>query len=49
MLPQKGSILHMKLNCIWWWGSNSGDLGSVEYPFIAITPRSILTQSGSAC
>ena len=27
------------------WGSSSGDLGDVEYPFIVISPRS--TQSGS--
>ena len=26
-----------------------GDLGSVEYPFIAITPRCTLTQGGSTC
>ena len=33
---------------IWWWVfSNSGVLGDAEYPFIAITPRSTLAQSGS--
>ena len=30
-------VLSMKLNCIWWWGSSSGDLVSVEYLFIAIS------------
>ena len=33
----------MRLNCIWWWGSSSRDLESVEYPFTVITPRSSLT------
>ena len=31
------------------WGSNSGDLGSVEYPVSAITPKSIKTRSISSC
>ena len=34
----------MKLNIIWWLGSSSGDLGSVEYDFIAITPSSTQIQ-----
>ena len=25
---------------IWWWGSSFGNLGNVEYPFIAIAPTS---------
>ena len=37
----------MTLNSIWWWGSSSGVLRNVEYPFIAITPRSTLSRSGS--
>ena len=37
----------MTLNCIWTSFSSSGYLGSVEYSFIAITPRSTLTYSGS--
>ena len=36
----------MTLNCIWWWGSTSEVLESVEYSFISITPMSTLTQSG---
>ena len=36
--PKKG-VLNMKLNCIWWWGSNFGDLRNVE--FIAITSKSL--------
>ena len=32
-----------------WWGSNPGTLENVEYPFIAISPRSTVTQSGSIC
>ena len=42
---REGVVLGMTLNCVWWWGSSSRDLESVEYPFIAITPRSIVTQS----
>ena len=37
----------MRLNCIWWWGSTSGDMWSVEYPFIAINPRFTLIRCGS--
>ena len=43
----KRNVLLMTLNCIQWWGSSSGDLGSVEYFFISITPKSMLTQSNS--
>ena len=32
-------VLDIALDWIWWWGSSPGVLGSVEYPFIAITPR----------
>ena len=33
---------------IWWWGSgNFRALGNAEYPFIAITPKSTLAQSGN--
>ena len=39
----------MILNCIWWWGSCSADLESVEYPLIAITPNFTLTRSSSTC
>ena len=45
----KVGFLCMTLNCIWWWGSSSADLGSVLYLFIEITPRSTLTWSGSTC
>ena len=31
--------LSMTLNSIRWWGFNSGNPWSSEYPFIAITPR----------
>ena len=30
-----------------WWGSSSGDLENLEYHFIAIIPRSILTRSSN--
>ena len=43
------SVLDMTLNGIWWWGSSPEALGNVEYSFIAITPRSTLTLSGSTC
>ena len=39
----------MTLNCIWLRGSNSGDLGFMEYPFIVIILRSTQTESGSTC
>ena len=42
-------LLGRTLNFIWLWGSISRAFGSVENPFIAITPWSILTQSGSTC
>ena len=35
----------MTLNCIWLWGLSSGYLESVEYLFIATTPRFTLTRS----
>ena len=34
--PTKRVAVSMTLNCVWWWGSNSEDLGSVEYYFFAI-------------
>ena len=43
--PYKKDVLCLISNCIRWWGSNSGDLGCVEYPFIAITPNSSQTKS----
>ena len=39
---QQIGVLSMTLNCIWWWNPPSGDLGRVEYVFIAITYRSTL-------
>ena len=47
--PKKKGVLVITLNCLWWWYSNSVDLRSVKYPFIAITPRSTLTQTGGSC
>ena len=40
-------VLSMTRNCIWWWGSISGDRWNEEYPFIVITPRSTQNRSGS--
>ena len=34
---------------MWWWSSSPGTLWNVRNPFIAITPRSTLAQSGSTC
>ena len=34
----------MTIDCIWWWGSSSGDLESEVYYFIAITPKSDLVR-----
>ena len=42
-------VLGMTLNCIWWWGLSSVDLGSLKYSFFASIPRSTLTQIGSSC
>ena len=47
--PPSKSILDIILDCLWWWGSSFGDLESVEYFFIAITPRSTFTWFGSTC
>ena len=43
----KRSVPGMTLNCIWWGSSSSEDLERVEYPFIAITPRSTLIRTSS--
>ena len=47
--PSKTGDLGMTLNCIWWWGSSSVVLLSVEHLFIGIIPRFTLTRSGSIC
>ena len=44
---QKTAALSKTLKYIWLWGSSFGALRIVEYPFIAITLKSTLTQSGS--
>ena len=44
---QKGDVMGMTLNCIWWWVFCSGGMGSVKYSFFAITPRFNLTWSDS--
>ena len=42
------SLLYNTNTFFWWWGSSSaGVLGNAVYPFIAIAPRSTLSQSGS--
>ena len=45
--PPKSRVLCMILNYM--WSSSSGVLRSLEYSFIAITPRSTLTRSSSTC
>ena len=47
--PPKMGIFGMTLKCIWQWGSNSGALGCVAYPFIVITSGPTRTWSGSTC
>ena len=42
LLKKKSDVLGMTLNCIWRWGSSSGDLVSIEYSLIAIIPKSTL-------
>ena len=41
------SVLDMTLKIQWWGSSYTGDLENEEYFFIAITPSSTLTWSGS--
>ena len=38
-LSLKRNVLSMTLNCIEWWGSSSGGLGDMKYPFFTIIPR----------
>ena len=45
--PKKSNVLRTTLNWIWWWGSNYGNLGNMEYSFIAITTWFTLMRSGS--
>ena len=45
--PSKKGVQVMKLNHHWWWGSISGDLENVEYPFTVITPRLTINMSGN--
>ena len=42
-------VLRMRLNRNLWGRFRSGNLGSVEYPFITITTRFTLTRSGCNC
>ena len=35
------SVLDMILNCIWWWGCTSGNLGCVEHPPLLSLPGHI--------
>ena len=44
--PSQKSVLDMTVNGIWWWGSSSEDLESVEYHFVVIIPSSTLTGNG---
>ena len=37
------------VNSFWWQGSSSGDLPSVDNPFILIDPRSTKNLSGTIC
>ena len=46
--PPPTSVLEIWLKTIWRWGSsNARTLVNVEYPFIAIVPRSTLARSCS--
>ena len=43
-----GVRLPQRVSLIWWSGSDNPEaLGNVEYPFIAITPKSTLARNGS--
>ena len=41
--------MSMTINLIWRQGYSSWNIGSIEYPFIGITPRSTLIRSGRIC
>ena len=43
------SIQGIKLNPIWWWDFSPGALKNMEYPYIAITHWSTMTQIGRTC
>ena len=45
--PHKKGTLGRIPTWIEWWGSSCGDMGSVVYLFMIITPMSTLTRSGS--
>ena len=45
--PPPTCVLDMTLKTWCWGSSNTGALGSVEYPFISIDPRSTLARSCS--
>ena len=49
LVPHLWGALGMTLKCIWWEGSCVGDLGSIDYFFIAITPRSTVIHCSSTC
>ena len=41
--PLKKYFLGKTLNCIQWWGLSFEDLQNVEYLFIAIIPRTVVS------
>ena len=43
------NVLSWTVNCILWWGSSCGALRVLSHLFVAITPRSTLTQSDIIC
>ena len=47
--PCQRGVLGMTRNCIWQWAYSSGAQGNIEYHFIAIIPKSTLTQRVSSC
>ena len=46
---QQQGVLDITQMCSWCLGSSSGNLGSEEYPFIVITPRSTFIQRSGTC
>ena len=46
---KKIGVLSITLNCIWWWGSNSGNVEKFENSLIVITPKSTLPWNVSTC
>ena len=48
-LPNQKSSSVLSTDCIWWWGSRTDALESVQYSLIALTPKFTRAQHVSTC